>query len=67
VLRGSQVLPRQRQQDESKMDVEVMVKERPMQTSEVECEWSIAPNDSGRPTLVSVIPGRNFWMTVLLP
>lgn len=51
------MLPRQRQTDESKIDVEVMVKERPMQTAEVECEWSIAPNDSGKPSLVSIVPG----------
>lgn len=54
---GKQVMPRQQQRDESKIDVEVMVKERPMQTAEVECEWSIAPNDNGRPTLVSIVPG----------
>jgi len=50
-------MPRQQQRDESKIDVEVMVKERSMQTAEVECEWSIAPNDNGRPTLVSIVPG----------
>lgn len=57
-LRAYQVLPRQRQTDESKIDVEVMVKERPMQTSEIECEWSIAPSDNGRPSLVNIVPGQ---------
>ena len=28
-----------------------------MQTAEVEAEWSIAPNDSGKPTIVSLVPG----------
>ena len=58
VLSATQVLPRQRQTDESKIDVEVMVKERPMQTSEIECEWSIAPSDNGRPSLVNIVPGQ---------
>lgn len=44
--------------DESKINVEVMVRERPMKTAEIECEWAIAPGDSGRPSLVSIIPGE---------
>ena len=51
------MLPRQQEQDPSKIDVDVMIKERPMQTAEIEAEWSIAPNDSGKPTIVSLVPG----------
>ena len=31
-----------------------------MQTSEIECEWSIAPSDNGRPSLVNIVPGQ--WL-----
>lgn len=55
-----QIFPRPNQQNESQIDVEVLVKERPMQTTEVETEWSIAPSDSGRPGLVSLIPGGSL-------
>lgn len=34
-----------------------MVKERPARTAEVECEWGFAPNERGRPTLASIVPG----------
>lgn len=37
-----------------------MVKERPARTAEVECEWGIAPNDRGRPTLSTIVPGGNL-------
>lgn len=52
-----QVFPRQNPKDESKIDVDIMVKERPMRTAEIECEWAIAPDDAGRPGLVSLVPG----------
>ena len=28
-----------------------------MRTADLECEWQIAPGDSGRPGLVSLVPG----------
>eukprot|EP00951_Prasinocladus_malaysianus_P043448 scaffold542465_cov29-Prasinocladus_malaysianus.AAC.1 len=34
-----------------------MLKERPMKTAEVECEWGIAPGERGQPALVSLVPG----------
>lgn len=52
-----QVFPRQNPKDEAKIDVDIMVKERPMRTAELECEWAIAPDDAGRPGLVSIVPG----------
>lgn len=52
-----QVVPRANPRDEKKVDVDVMLKERPMKTAEVECEWAIAPGDRGQPSLVSIVPG----------
>ena len=54
-----QVYPKQVDpaKDPSKIDVDIMVKERPMRTAEVECEWAIAPDDAGRPSVVSLVPG----------
>jgi len=56
-----QVYPKQVDpaKDPAKIDVDVMVKERPMRTAEVECEWAIAPDDSGRPSVVSLVPGMS--------
>lgn len=52
-----QVLPKQNPEKLHRIDVDVMVKERPMETTEVETEWQIAPGDSGRPGLVGIVPG----------
>lgn len=38
-----QILPRQNEKDPSRVDVEVMVREKPTQTADVEAEWSVAP------------------------
>ena len=38
-----QILPRQNEKDPSRVDVEVMVREKPMQTADIEAEWGIAP------------------------
>lgn len=60
-----QILPRQNPKDESKIDVDIIVKERPMRTAEIECEWAIAPDDAGRPSIVNFVPGepreRRIW------
>lgn len=42
------------------VDVDVMVKERPMRTADLECEWQVAPGDKGRPALVSLVPGGSL-------
>lgn len=34
-----------------------MVKERPMKTADIEAEWQIAPGNSGKPQLASIVPG----------
>ena len=52
-----QIFPRPNAKDEAKINVDIMVKERPMRTAEIEAEWAIAPDDAGRPSIVSFIPG----------
>eukprot|EP00803_Ostreobium_quekettii_P003394 evm.model.scf_890.7 EVM.evm.TU.scf_890.7 scf_890:33943-39477(-) len=51
-----QVLPEQTKKDERKVDVTVMVKERPMKTTEVECDWRVK-SKGNVPMLESLIPG----------
>ena len=52
-----QVVPRPDENDPSKVQVDIMLRERPVRTAETELEWSIAPGDGGRPDFVSVRPG----------
>ena len=52
-----QVFPRQNEKDPSRVEVDVMVREKPVQTADLEMEWQVAPGDSGRPSLVSLVPG----------
>lgn len=52
-----QILPRQNERDPSRVEVDVMVREKPTQTADLELEWAVAPGDTGRPSLVSVVPG----------
>lgn len=56
-----QVVPRPDQTDPRSVNVDIMLRERPKKTAEVECEWSVAPNDSGRPSLVSFQPGGTVF------
>ena len=42
------------------IDVEVLVKERPAKTAEIECEWAVQPGDKGRPSLASYVPGGSL-------
>ena len=43
----TQILPRQNEKDPSRVDVDVMVREKPVQTADIEAEWSIAPGERG--------------------
>jgi hypothetical protein len=52
-----QVFPKQNEKDPSRVEVDVMVREKPLQTADVEMEWAVAPNDNNRPSLVSIVPG----------
>lgn len=52
-----QVLPKQSPKDETRIDVDVMVRERPLRTAEINAEWGFAPGPSGRPSLTSIVPG----------
>lgn len=53
-----QVLPKQSPKDETRIDVDVMVRERPLRTAEINAEWGFAPGPSGRPSLTSIVPGE---------
>ncbi len=55
-----QVVPKQNARDETKIDVEVMVKERPMKTADLQLEWSLAKGESGKPMLVTPLPGKRW-------
>lgn len=52
-----QVFPRQNEKDPSRVEVDVMVREKPIQTADIEMEWQVAPGDNNRPSLVSIAPG----------
>ena len=52
-----QVVPRPDENDPSKVQIDIMLRERPVRTAETELEWGIAPGDGGRPDFVSVRPG----------
>merc|ERR1719409_1091597 len=52
-----QVVPRPDDRDQSKVQVDIVLRERPVKTAESELEWSIAPGEGGRPDFVSVRPG----------
>lgn len=52
-----QVFPRQNEKDPSRVEVDVMVREKPVQTADLEMEWQVAPGDNNRPSLVSLVPG----------
>ena len=54
---NAQVAPRPDENDPSKVQVDIMLRERPVRTAETELEWSIALGDGGRPDFVSVRPG----------
>ena len=42
------------------MDVDIMVKERPMKSADLEAEWQIAPGNNGKPMLASIVPGGSL-------
>ena len=64
-LRGSfcngfvalQVMPKPNARDDTKVDVDVMVKERPMKTADVDMSWGLAPNQNGIPLPEHPVPG----------
>ena len=39
------------------VDVDIMVKERPMKSADIEAEWQIAPGPNGRAAVASIVPG----------
>jgi outer membrane protein assembly factor BamA len=56
-----QVVPRPSVRDQSKVEVDIMLRERPVKTAESELEWSIAPGEGGKPDLVSIKPGGSVF------
>ena len=57
-----QVVPRPDEKDPTKVQVDIMLRERPVRTAETELEWSIAPGEQGRPDLVSARPGGSVFV-----
>lgn len=57
-----QVVPRPDEKDPTKVQVDIMLRERPVRTAETELEWSIAPGEHGRPDLVSARPGGSVFV-----
>lgn len=57
-----QVVPRPDEKDPTKVQVDIMLRERPVKTAETELEWSIAPGEQGRPDLVSARPGGSVFV-----
>ena len=55
-----QVMPKPNQKDETKVDVDVMVKERPMKTADVDLSWGLAPNSHGIPLPADKFPGGSL-------
>mmetsp|Transcript_13685 Transcript_13685/g.59696 ORF Transcript_13685/g.59696 Transcript_13685/m.59696 type:complete len:645 (+) Transcript_13685:2326-4260(+) len=56
-----QVVPRPDDRDQSKVQVDIVLRERPVKTAESELEWSIAPGEGGKPDLVSIKPGGSVF------
>jgi IAP75 family protein translocase len=56
-----QVVPRPDDRDQSKVQVDIMLRERPVKTAESELEWSVAPGEGGKPDLVSIKPGGSVF------
>lgn len=52
-----QLAPRQSAKNERDIEVDVLLKERPSKSAEVEAEWQLAPTDRGIPAPVSFVPG----------
>lgn len=53
-------MPKPNQKDETKVDVDVMVKERPMKTADVDLSWGLAPNSHGIPLPADKFPGGSL-------
>lgn len=56
-----QVVPKPDDEDPQKVAVDIVLKERPLKTAEVELEWQIAPGE-GHPDLVSATPGGSVFL-----
>jgi outer membrane protein assembly factor BamA len=61
-----QVIPRLRPPEEDptqrQVVVEVRVMEKPIKTTDLQLEWGLAPGESGRPTIGSVVPAGEIFV-----
>ncbi|KAK9810669.1 hypothetical protein WJX73_008942 [Symbiochloris irregularis] len=57
IFDSMQIMPGADQRDPTKVNVDVMVSERPRRTVDLDATWGITPNDAGRPTIASFVPG----------
>lgn len=51
--------------DDTKVDIDLMVKERPVNTADLDLEWQLARTPSGRLGLTSLMPGTPVDITCL--
>jgi IAP75 family protein translocase len=56
-----QVVPKPAEEDAQKVEVDIVLRERPLKTAEVEAEWGVSPGEGGRPELVSLVPGGSVF------
>lgn len=61
-----QVIPRLRPPEEDptqrQVVVEVRVMEKPIKTTDLQLEWGLAPGESGRPTIGSIVPAGEIFV-----
>lgn len=57
-----QIQPKPDEDEPSKVALDVVLKERPVRTAEMELEWGIAPGPKGKPDLTSLTPGGNAYI-----
>jgi hypothetical protein len=61
-----QILPHQSPKDETKVDVDIMVIERPMKSVDLEMEWALVPGRNNKPVLAHPIPGTPTSLPLFL-
>ena len=42
--------------------VEVRVMEKPIKTTDLQLEWGLAPGETGRPTIASIVPAGEIFV-----
>ena len=57
-----QIQPKPDENEPSKVALDVVLKERPVKTAEMELEWGISPGPKGKPDLTSLTPGGSAYI-----